>query len=368
MSRKLIAGMLFMAAAASFAAPGPGGAAAPVVAAEKAVAADDTSVKMYVGRLKAIEEVDLPARVSGVLEKQLINHGDSVKKGQLLFQIEDTTYRAKVASARAQVAQCESELRYSKSNLKRNTHLNAQKAVSESAFEEAVRLNATNEARLAAARAALMDAENDLGYTRIYAPFDGRIGKCTYSTGSYVTPSSEKLGTVVTVDPLNVDFSISERDYLSLFGSIASVKKNAVTHLFLADGSSYPGEGKIIFVDNKVDSDTGTVTIRAQFRNKAGNLIPGGLAKISLGCRNRSAAVSVPLSAVMIDGNGAYVYTLDAKNTVSRRNVVTGGVVKGAQIIKAGLKAGDMVVTDGTHKVRPGSTVNPIFRADKGSN
>jgi len=322
----------------------------------------DSSAKKYVGTLTAVYDVGLPARVSGVIVEQKINSGDFVEKGQLLFVLEDTTYRAGVDAARAQLAQSEAELNYSKSNFGRNDRLHKQKAVSESAYEEATRLLATNTAKVAAAKAALLDAENNLSYTRIHSPIKGRIGKCTYSPTNYVTPASKVLATVVSIDPVYVDFSISERDYLSLFGSIDAVKRDAVVKLQLADGAVYPLEGKIVFVDNKIDPDTDTVMIRSEFKNPDYKLIPGGLVTVMLSHRNTAELAAIPLSALMIDGKGAYVYTLDRGNRVSRRDVTVGSEISGVQSILSGLKPGELIVADGTHKARPGDVVNPVRR------
>jgi len=328
----------------------------------EAVKIKDASAKKYVGALKAVYDVGLPARISGVIMEQKVNHGDFVEKGQLLFVLEDTTYRAAVDSARAQVAQCEAEFRYSKSNFERNDRLHKQKAVSESAYEEATRLYAANTAKLAAAKAALLDAENNLSYTRIHSPIKGRIGKCTYSPSNFVTPSSGVLATVVSIDPVNVDFSISERDYLSLFGSIDAVKRDALVKLQLADGTTYPTEGTIVFVDNKIDPDTDTVLIRAEFKNPDYKLIPGGLVTVMLSHRLGGELAAVPLPALLIDAKGPYVYVLDKENRVVRRDVVIGSEIGGLQSIRRGLKPGETIVVDGTHKARPGEVVTPIRR------
>ena len=359
----LAAGALSVAAAEPKARP----AAPPTtVLVSEAVAVKDSTVKKYVGALKAVYDVGLPARVSGVIMEQKVNHGDFVEKGQLLFVLEDTSYRAAVDAAKAQVAQCEAELRYSRSNYDRNTRLHKQNAVSESAFEEATRLYAANTAKLAAAQAALLDAQNNLSYTRIHSPIKGRIGKCTYSPSNYVTPASGVLATVVSIDPVNADFSISERDYLSLFGSIDAVKRDAVVKLQLADGSVYPVEGRIVFVDNKIDPDTDTVMIRAEFKNPDYKLIPGGLVTVMLARREGTELAAVPLPALMFDGKGSYVYVLDPGNRVVRRDVTPGSEINGLQTIIRGLKPGETIVADGTHKTRPGAVVVPVRRGQKG--
>ena len=333
----------------------------PVVLVGKSVELAATNPKRYVGKIKAVYDINLVARVSGVIKKQLVNHGDYVEAGQLIFELEDTTYRAAVETARANVKLYEAEVRYAKSNLDRNTKLKGQKAVAESSYEEAVRLHAVAEARLAAAKASLIDAENNLSYTRISSPIKGRMGKATYSPGNYVTPSSDKLANLISIDPVNVDFPISERDYLSLFGSIEEMKKSAVVKLMLADDTEYSKRGRIVFVDNKVDSGTDTITIRAEFDNPDYRLQPGGLATVMLSRELADKPVAVPTTAVVYDRKGGFVYGVEGKeHRAVRRDFGTGDVIGNQQTISSGLKAGETIVIDGTHKVRPGEPVIPV--------
>lgn len=337
----------------------------PTVLVEQAHEVASTRARRYVGKLKALYDINLVARISGNIIEQKVAHGDYVDVGQLIFVLEDTTYRAAVDSARAKVKLYEAEARYASSNLERNTTLIGQKAVAESSYEEAVRLHSVAEANLAAAQAELLDAENNLSYTRVYSPIKGRMGKATYSPGNYVTPASDKLATVITIDPVNVDFAISERDYLSIFGSIEAMKKFADVRLILADDSEYPGRGRIVFVDNKVDTGTDTITVRAEFDNPDYRLQPGGLATVLLSRELDRKPVAVRSSAVIFDRNGSFVYVIDANNVAARREVQTGELVGDMQIISSGLNPGETVVIDGTHKVRPGEAVMPLRSQDR---
>ena len=331
-----------------------------VVAVEKSSLVNIATFRRYIGLIKAEYDIDLVARISGLITKQHVESGSIIKKGQLIFELEDTTYKAKVASAEARVKQYEAELRYAETQFNRNKTLRSQNAVSESAYDEATKAYSTTSAKLAEAKAELIDARNNLSYTKIYSPISGKMGKATYSPHNYVTPSSQPLVNVVSLDPIHVDFSISYKEYLSMFGTYEKLKNNADIKLTLADNTLYPLTGKVLHMENKVDTDTDSVTIRAIFKNPNYKLIPGGLITVSLGKKANNKATAVRLSAVMSDGKDSYVYVLDQNNIPQRRNVKLGSVSNGFQLIEDGLGPNETVVVDGTHKVFPGMAVKPV--------
>ena len=332
----------------------------PVVAVEKSSLVNIATFRRYIGLIKAEYDIDLVARINGLITKQHVESGSIIKKGQLIFELEDTTYKAKVASAEARVKQYEAELRYAETQFNRNKTLRSQNAVSESAYDEAMKAFSTTSAKLAEAKAELIDARNNLSYTKIYSPINGKMGKATYSPHNYVTPSSKALVNVVSLDPIHVDFSISYKEYLSMFGSYEKLKQNADIKLTLADNTVYPLAGTVLYVENKVDTDTDSVTIRSIFKNPNSKLIPGGLITVSLGKKADNEATAVRLSAIMSDGKNSYVYVLDKNNIPQRRNVKLGSVSKGFQLIESGLEPNETVVVDGTHKVFPGMAVKPV--------
>ena len=331
-----------------------------VVAVEKSSSVNIATFRRYIGLIKAEYDIDLVARISGLITKQHVESGSIIKKGQLIFELEDTTYKAKVASAEARVKQYEAELRYAETQFNRNKTLRSQNAVSESAYDEATKAYSTTSAKLAEAKAELIDARNNLSYTKIHSPINGKMGKATYSPHNYVTPSSQPLVNVVSLDPIHVDFSISYKEYLSMFGTYEKLKNNSDIKLTLADNTLYPTTGKVLHMENKVDTDTDSVTIRAIFSNPNYKLIPGGLITVSLGKKTNNEATAVRLSAVMSDGKDSYVYVLDKNNIPQRRNVKLGSVSNGFQLIEDGLGPNETVVVDGTHKVFPGMAVKPV--------
>ena len=361
--------MLFVVVASSVAAFSLAGAAnqrpPEVVSASKVKMVDSVIRKRYVGTLTAALDISLMPRISGVIEKKLFENGDLVKKGQLLFKLEDTTYRAALDSARAKVAQCEAEFKFATANLKRITTLRKQNAVSESSFDEAVRLEGTSKAALSSARAALVDAENNLSYTNIASPIDGRVGKAVLSDFNYVTPSTGSLVTVVSVEPFYLDFSISSRDFYRYFGSLENIRKKAEITFDLADGTRYSEKAyHILLPDNRVDKDTDTVKIRGYFRNPELKLMPGSLVSAYISS-NEGKTAAVPPAAVLSDGKDVYVLVLDKNNVVSRRTVVPGELNNGMQLISSGLAEGEVIIVDGTHKARPGAKVTPVFTEKK---
>ena len=356
-------GLLLLLAAAVIAAP-PKQPAIKVLT-ETVKSSPYTEVRRYVGHVTAYKSVSFPARVSGILQKIHFVEGDMVQKGQLLFEIEDVTYRAKAEQAAAQLKQAEAQLEYAKTDYVRQKDLRATKAVSQAVYEEALRTLRTAEASLANAKAVKLDADNTLSYCKIYAPFTGLIGKAAYSTGNYVTPSGKALADMVQLSPIYVCFALSERDYLDMFGDYKTMQKDARVRYRLADGKEYDKEGFIRLMDNRVDSSTGTITAWSVVENPKIQLIPGGFSTALLSNKNAPSLISVKLSAVMANNKGNYVYVLDKDNKIQLRYVKLANVVNGRQFIFSGLNEGETVVTDGTNRVRPGDTAMPMVIGSK---
>lgn len=333
----------------------------PYVSVEKAVIRNDAATRKYVGHIEAIQSVSIVARISGYLYEIKFKEGELVKKGQLLFVIEDTTYRAKAKSAEASVMQIQAELEYAQNDFNRQEKLYQKRAVAEIVYQDAKRLFNTTKAKLAEAEANLLDANNSLSYTKIYAPITGIIGKATYTEGNYVTPTSKELADIVQVTPIYVRFAISERDFIKEFGSVEGIRKNGIVQILLADGREYSKTGNIVLVDNKVDNETGTITLWAQFDNPDHVLVPGGYTTVKLSRKLAVPTPAVKLSAMMTDDKGNYIYIVDKEGKAELRRVKPGTVIGSMQLIESGVKPGETVVVDGTHKVRPGGKVVPVF-------
>lgn len=353
-----------LAAAIGLQAAPPAQPPPPLVSVESVESISESTGKKYVGHIEAIEEVELRARVSGYLETINFKEGDLVKKGELLFEIENTTYRAKKLSVQAALDQIKAELKYAEDNFNRQKTLRESSAVSQSTLDDAQRLYSLNKAKLHGAEADLLDAENNLSYCKVYAPIAGRIGRVSYTQGNYVTPSSEKLADIVQTSPVYVNFAISERDYLSLFGNAETLKESGKIRLLLSDGAEYKLPGKVAFIDNKVDTGTNTLTVWATFENPDGLLIPGGYVTVVLSRVATHAYPAVRLSAIMTNDKGNYIYIVDKDNKVAPRQVETGPLMGSMQLLRSGAEPGETVIVGGTNKVRPGVVINP-FRVNE---
>ena len=357
-SRKILLFCCVLAAGSSaFAAPAA--QAVPVRVGEVAEISRNISRK-YIAKISAVDDVSMVARISGVILEQKFQHGDMVKKGQELILLEDTTYLAARNSAKAKLAQCIAEYDFAKRNLARQQTLWKNKATSESTIDEAIRSEATAKAAVDAAKAALLDAENNLSYTKIISPISGKTSKATYSPGNYVTPSSGTLINIVSMDEMYVNFWISMSDYMSVFGgSYDRLQKEGIARIILADGKEFTGKSEIVFIDNRVDKDTDTIRIRVKVKNNNMVFLPDSLVTVLLS-RADKARAAVPVSAVMNNGKISYVYVLDANNVAQVRPVELGETQGKNQIILKGLTVGEKVVFDGTHKVFPGTPVTPV--------
>lgn len=330
----------------------------PAVAVAKTVMVNEQGTKQYIGKLVSTHSVDLKARVSGYLVDVYSKEGDMVKAGDLVMQIEDTLYVAKVKSAEAKVKQKNAELEYARSNYARQQELAGISAKSE--MDEASRLLKLREAELAECEAALAEAKTNLSYTRIVSPITGRFGKATYSPGNYVTTSSDALGSISKISPIYVKVAISEPDYIRMFGTPDRILKDAVIRIRTADRKMFDEVGHVKLADNKIDPKTGTLMLWCVFENKSGRLIPGGVVDAFISRKVTEKYPAIQVSAIMQSKQGPYVYVLDGENKVQVRPVVTGGIVGSRQIIVKGLKEGETVIVDGTHKAMPGQAVTPV--------
>ena len=295
--------------------------------------------RRYPGRIVSPATIAVTSRVSGDLLEVAFKEGDFVKKGQPLYRLDDIRYVAAQRSAEAKIAQYKALVAYSRS--------------ARSEYE-------ANKALLSAAEADLIVAQDDLKNTRILAPADGRIGVNAAPEGSYVTPSSGTLTTVVQIDPVRVRFALSNRDFLSLFGDEKTLREQCTIALVLADGSRYPIAGTLDFVDNTANEQTDAVQIYALFANPDSKLVPGSTVHVLLGRSSGAMMPAVVPSAVMYDEKSAYVYVLDGNNRVERREVVPAETTADLQFIRSGLKAGERIITDGTHKAVPGGRVRVV--------
>ena len=315
----------------------------------------------FVGRVAAIDKVELVARVPGFIEERLFTEGQTVKSGSLLFRIEQATYKAAVEQQQANLAKANANVVNAKLQLGRAKELVSNQDISQAAVDQRTAAEASARADVLQAQAALDQAKINLGYTEIRAPIDGRIGLARFTVGNLVGPSSGSLATIVSLDPIYVIFQASERDVLSYRHRITERPQNdghLVVHVNLPDGSPYAQVGMTNFLDVQVDNTSDTVSVRAQLPNPNSLLVPGGVVNVVVDQEAPRPLLVVPQSAVLLDQAGRYVLLVDDANKVEQRRVVT-GPEQGTHIVVAeGLKAGERVIVEGIQKVRPGQTVS----------
>ena len=312
----------------------------------------------YTGQLVSPSMVKVTARVSGEIQKIGFKDGDAVKAGQVLYQLDDVQYAARVKASEAQLAECQSRAAYAKSNFERYDNLYKTKTVSQDVFESAKRDYGVAVAAIKAAEAELAIAKDNLKHCTITCPIDGRAGVTAQTIGNYITPTSGPLVTIIQTDPMRVKFSVSYRDFLAQGSKKGQPDTIPVVTIRMADDSVYASDGRFELINNEANSGTDTLQLYALFPNPDGILYQGGTVTVVIAYKDPKPQLAVPPSAVMYDAAHAYVYVLDEKNTVSRRDIVVGSFAGDFQVVKEGLKLGERIIVDGTHKAMPGIPVD----------
>ena len=273
----------------------------------------------YVGRMEAIQAVDLRARVQGYLEAVKFKEGAMVRAGDILYVIEQAPYKADLAEESAKVDEARASLKDAQQYLQRLKAVQSG-GVSATDVETATNKELRAKATLEEAKANFEQARIKLGYTTIKAPIDGQIGRTTFTKGNFVGPESGALARIVQLDPIRVAYAISENQLERLDPGNGTTKTSAVKKcppLFkiqMPGGAVYPLEGYLDFIDNQVDPNTGTIAVRAIFENPNGFLLPGAYVTVLVKCENGHRAPVVPQSAVQIDRKGRYVFVVDHEN------------------------------------------------------
>ena len=349
------------------AAPAPN-AKLPVVAVQAVEMLPQTVSRRLAGRVTALHTVNITARVSGEIKEVAFADGALVKKGDVLYRLDDVQYQAALESAKAAVMQAQAESLYAERDYKRQQALYEQKASSRDVLDAAERTAKTSAAALASAKAALITAEDNLKHCVIAAPMDGRMSFTNYSAGSYVTAAgsaSTTLATLVSVSPVRVRAALSMKDITGLFGSIAELQKSAAE---LSDGSVLSEIGRITAVDNAADEKTDTLYAAAEFKDPLSRLVPGSTVTITITLsKPDSLFPAVQPSALQHDAEGAYVWVVNAPQDgaakTQKRRVEVGRAVNGLQLITAGLQKDDVVVVEGMQKAGEGKTVKVLQAA-----
>ncbi|UMM05820.1 multidrug efflux RND transporter periplasmic adaptor subunit VmeY [Vibrio campbellii] len=338
------------------------GAPAPLVVTQDVTIIDYQPSKSYIGRIEAVEDTNITAQVSGYLEARHFDEGQMVEKGQLLYSIEPSSFEAQVASAKAALAQAKAALKKAELDHQRGKNLLPRGSISQSEFDALTATLLGARAELEAANAQLKLAEVNLSYTQIRAPFSGRISDSKVSTGDLLSPSSGILTTLVSLDPVHTSFSVSERERLNLGmdgikGDGSAESSGVEVQLELENGEYFEHLGQLDFLGNRINTQTGTIAMRAVVPNPDQKLLPGQHIKVNLRDKNAKDVIVIPRRAVQTDLEGDFVMVMAEGNVTERRNVELGAQVEQGIIIKDGLDKDDTVITQGLQRVRNGVEV-----------
>jgi membrane fusion protein (multidrug efflux system) len=317
----------------------------------------------YVAQTEANNTVEIRPRVGGVLEKQVPIEGERTKVGALLFVIDRQPYIAALAQAKAALAQSEAALVQSKRDLARAKSLSEIDAVSQQELDAAVAKDDANRASVDANRAAVRTATLNLGYTTITSPIDGVMGRAQLRLGALVTANTTLLTTLYQTDRMYVNFSISEQRLLTLQRELGRAPNQKSTtpppfRIFLADGSEYPQQAQLNFIDPAVDQRTGTLAIRLQVDNPQHLLHAGQFARVQVVTAQLTDAIVLPQRAIQELQGKFFVWVVDGENKAQQRDVEMGPRIGNGWQVSRGLKAGDVVVVDGVQRLKPGAAVH----------
>jgi membrane fusion protein (multidrug efflux system) len=317
----------------------------------------------WVGTLDGMVNAVILAQVSGYLIKQNYQEGQMIKKGQLLYEIDPKTFQANLDGARSNLARQEAILKTARLDLARVERLLPERAVSVRDRDNAVGREATAEAEVLTAKAAIDSAQLELGFSKIYSPIDGIAGISKAQLGNLVGPGSAnaQLTTISQLDPIKAYIPLSEQEYLQFARNKQNEQQqgNQPLELILADGSVYPHPGKFFFADREVNVKTGTIQVAILFPNPGNLLRPGQYAKVRAVVKNKTNAILVPQRAVGEIQGRNMVAVVKPDNTVALKPVKAAETIGNSWVIDEGLQPGEKVIVEGIQKARPGATVDP---------
>ena len=356
------ASLLLAGCKPAFTAPASAAPPAPAVTVADVEERTITEWDEFIGRLEAVDSVEIRPRVAGYIERVAFTAGKEVKKGELLFQIDARPYAAELARAEAELAQARSAGGLAARSLERSRKLAAGEAISREELDNRTGAAERSAAAVQAAKAAVETARLNLEWTRVRSPIDGRVGRAEVTAGNLVQPGGPaRLTTVVSLDPIYASFDADERSYLRYAAHKGSGPRDqARTPILLgtaSEGQDYPHRGYVDFFDNQLDPRSGTVRARAVFANPDHLFAPGLFARLKLVGGRPYQATVVSDRAVGTDQDKKFVLVVKPDTTVEYRPVELGRLVDGQRVVTHGIKAGEKVVVNGLQRVRPGMKV-----------
>jgi membrane fusion protein, multidrug efflux system len=344
---------------------------APEVSVIEVKAVPVTVYDEYVAQTQAPDTIEIRSQVTGLLERQAFSDGARVKKGDVLFVIDQRPFEAQLAQAKASLAQAEANLVNAQQNLARNSRLIAQKAVSQQDYDTAVAQERSSTALVEAQKAVLRNVELNLEFATLRASRDGFMSSSQVKPGSLITAQQTLLTTLYSSDPMWVNFSVSEGKLLELQKTLKHPPGDRPDlappfHIRLADGSDYALVGKLNFVDATLDSKSGTLQVRISVPNPDRTLRPGLFVRVIVAAFENPAAIRIPQQAVQELQGLKSVYVVTAGDKAEPRQIVASYRLGSDWVVDKGLAPGDRVVTEGIGKLRPGSPVKPVVTAAAG--
>jgi membrane fusion protein (multidrug efflux system) len=317
----------------------------------------------HVGRLQAENDVAIQARVTGYLLSRDFREGELVNAGDVLYTIDASEYQAALARAKADLASAQANQINAEGNYERGKELLPKGAISQSEMDNLKAKKRDADARIEAAEAQVTSARVNLSYTKILAPITGRIGHSSASVGDLVGPTSGNLTTLVSIDPIDAVFQVSESTYVAAIGQnldreqdIRSVSRIEVS-LELTTGATYPEVGQIYYIANRIDQATGTLETRARIPNPRSVLVPGQYVRVVLRDTELREGLFLPQSSVQADQQGSFVLAVTAEGVVERHNVTLGERREDKVLVEQGIEEGEQVIVRGLQQVRPGMVV-----------
>ncbi len=318
------------------------------------------------GRIAPTRIAEVRPRVSGIIVERVFEQGSQVEEGDVLYQIDPAPFQVRVDSAEATVRRAEAAQLQARQTADRQEQLRKSNVASQQTYDDAIAQLAQADAEVAVAEAGAAEARLNLQYASVTAPISGRIGRALITEGALVSStSSENLATIQQLDPIYADFTQPAAELIRLRkalqdGQLMTGPNEAAVQLLLDDGTRYPHAGRLLFSEAAVDATTGQVTLRGEFPNPDGDLLPGMYVRVLIEQGIERSAFAVPQQAIQRDAGGqASLLVVNSENTVEQRQVTVGRIVGDRWVISQGLQEGDRVVAEGFQKTAPGATVVP---------